>query len=322
MYAIISWYTKVTLISGCKVTSRMRSISVPTSIAMHHPLNRGSTFTITYPRNYGTSWQAIRNFIIRLLVINFMDHSWTCYPWQASDCTGETVFCTSGRIINVPRCIKTWIGLRPQHPSNAYIKASHFCPPLRACCLCSTDIPCSPTTNYYSTHCGPSCGVQALFLLRCLSVLSAIYHFCMVLWGSVTVRCLCIVNVNFVRYILQQTVTQIPDFNPSLLVVMAAWRSFVSQSWQFRTSKDWNVSQGYVGYDPALATIIVAHQGTDSSAMYGLVVQRFVQVSWWLCRLPLVTDADFFLDNLDSNLFPGINSSIKVHDGFGNAQAR
>jgi len=61
----------------------------------------------------------------------------------------------------------------------------------------------------------------------------------------------------------------------------------------------------YVGYDPALATIIVAHQGTDSSAI-----------------LPLVTDADFFLDNLDSNLFPGINSSIKVHDGFGNAQAR
>jgi hypothetical protein len=38
--------------------------------------------------------------------------------------------------------------------------------------------------------------------------------------------------------------------------------------------------------------------------------------------LPLVTDADFFLTNLDSTLFPGISSNIEVHNGFGDAQAR
>ncbi|KAI5992310.1 Alpha/Beta hydrolase protein [Pisolithus orientalis] len=60
----------------------------------------------------------------------------------------------------------------------------------------------------------------------------------------------------------------------------------------------------YVGYDPLLSTVIVAHQGTDPSEI-----------------LPLITDADFFLANLDSSLFPGISSDIKVHNGFSDAQA-
>src|ERR1700721_2571853 len=34
-----------------------------------------------------------------------------------------------------------------------------------------------------------------------------------------------------------------------------------------------------------------------------------------------VTDADIFLTNLDSTLFPGIDSSIEVHSGFKDAQA-
>ncbi|TFK39676.1 lipase [Crucibulum laeve] len=59
----------------------------------------------------------------------------------------------------------------------------------------------------------------------------------------------------------------------------------------------------YVGYDPALQTVIVAYQGTETSKI-----------------LPILTDANFFPDDLDDNLFPSIDSSVKTHDGFGNAQ--
>ncbi|KAI9567106.1 Alpha/Beta hydrolase protein [Boletus coccyginus] len=65
-----------------------------------------------------------------------------------------------------------------------------------------------------------------------------------------------------------------------------------------------SVQYWYVGYDPNLHTVIVAHQGTDPSEMESLV-----------------TDADFFLTNLDSTLFPGISSDIKVHNGFASDQA-
>ncbi|KAK0466791.1 alpha/beta-hydrolase [Desarmillaria tabescens] len=60
----------------------------------------------------------------------------------------------------------------------------------------------------------------------------------------------------------------------------------------------------YVGYDPSLDTIIVGHQGTDTSKI-----------------LPIITDLDFFLTNLDGSLFPGISSSIQVHSGFKESQA-
>ncbi|KAF7770882.1 hypothetical protein Agabi119p4_6856 [Agaricus bisporus var. burnettii] len=59
----------------------------------------------------------------------------------------------------------------------------------------------------------------------------------------------------------------------------------------------------YVGFDPDLSTIIVAHQGTDPSKIE-----------------PLLTDADIFLQNLDSNLFPGLPKDIKVHSGFADSQ--
>ncbi|KIJ21165.1 hypothetical protein PAXINDRAFT_66454 [Paxillus involutus ATCC 200175] len=64
------------------------------------------------------------------------------------------------------------------------------------------------------------------------------------------------------------------------------------------------VQYWFVGYDSNLDTVIVSHQGTDPSKI-----------------VPLVTDVDMFLTNLDSALFPGISSSIKVHNGFGDAQA-
>ncbi|KAG7445156.1 alpha/beta-hydrolase [Guyanagaster necrorhizus] len=60
----------------------------------------------------------------------------------------------------------------------------------------------------------------------------------------------------------------------------------------------------YVGYDPSLDTIIVGHQGTDSSKI-----------------LPIITDLDFFLTDLDSSLFPGIDSTVQVHSGFKESQA-
>ncbi|KAK0489259.1 alpha/beta-hydrolase [Armillaria novae-zelandiae] len=65
-----------------------------------------------------------------------------------------------------------------------------------------------------------------------------------------------------------------------------------------------NVQFWYVGYDPSLNTTIVGHQGTDTKKM-----------------LPILTNLNFFLESLDNSLFPGIESSIKVHSGFKESQA-
>ncbi|KAH6915706.1 lipase [Coprinopsis sp. MPI-PUGE-AT-0042] len=61
----------------------------------------------------------------------------------------------------------------------------------------------------------------------------------------------------------------------------------------------------YVGWDPALATVIVGYQGTDPGKI-----------------LPLITDANFFLKSLSTSLFPGVSSGVKAHDGFADAHAR
>ncbi|TFY81186.1 hypothetical protein EWM64_g2822 [Hericium alpestre] len=61
----------------------------------------------------------------------------------------------------------------------------------------------------------------------------------------------------------------------------------------------------YVGFDPALDTVIVAHQGTNTSNI-----------------LALLTDTDFSLRPLNSTLFPGISSDVEVHDGFADSQER
>ncbi|KAG6381819.1 Alpha/Beta hydrolase protein [Boletus reticuloceps] len=65
-----------------------------------------------------------------------------------------------------------------------------------------------------------------------------------------------------------------------------------------------SVQYWYVGYDPSLDTVIVAHQGTNPDEFEADL-----------------TDADFFLTNVDSTLFPGISSDIEVHDGFADDQA-
>ncbi|KAJ7230654.1 Alpha/Beta hydrolase protein [Mycena pura] len=61
----------------------------------------------------------------------------------------------------------------------------------------------------------------------------------------------------------------------------------------------------YVGYDPTLNTVIAGHQGTDPTQI-----------------LALVTDSDFFLESLDPTLFPGLSSSIEVHNGFAAEHAK
>ncbi|KIJ55281.1 hypothetical protein M422DRAFT_23892 [Sphaerobolus stellatus SS14] len=60
----------------------------------------------------------------------------------------------------------------------------------------------------------------------------------------------------------------------------------------------------YVGYSPSLNEVIVAHQGTDTSDI-----------------VADLTDIDFFLEPLSSTLFPGVSSSIEVHNGFAGSQA-
>ncbi|PBK69070.1 lipase [Armillaria solidipes] len=61
----------------------------------------------------------------------------------------------------------------------------------------------------------------------------------------------------------------------------------------------------YVGYSPSLSTVIVAHQGTDVTEIKSLL-----------------TDIDFVHTNLDPDLFPGLSSRIKVHNGFKETQEK
>ncbi|KAF8882767.1 lipase class 3 family protein [Gymnopilus junonius] len=61
----------------------------------------------------------------------------------------------------------------------------------------------------------------------------------------------------------------------------------------------------YVGFSPSHATVIVAHQGTDTSEIEADA-----------------TDLDAFLESLNPTLFPGISSSVEAHSGFANEQAK
>ncbi|GAB1518439.1 hypothetical protein RhiTH_001498 [Rhizoctonia solani] len=65
-----------------------------------------------------------------------------------------------------------------------------------------------------------------------------------------------------------------------------------------------SVPKWYVGWWPAQATVVVGHQGTNPAQLESLL-----------------TDAEVVRDNLSSSLFPGVSSSVKVHDGFMKAQA-
>ncbi|KAG6828967.1 hypothetical protein H0H92_006149 [Tricholoma furcatifolium] len=66
-----------------------------------------------------------------------------------------------------------------------------------------------------------------------------------------------------------------------------------------------STSTGYVGYSPSQETVIVAHQGTDPSDLEADL-----------------TDLDIVMGSLDSTLFPGVDSSVEVHEGFRDEQAK
>ncbi|KAF8576843.1 alpha/beta-hydrolase [Ramaria rubella] len=61
----------------------------------------------------------------------------------------------------------------------------------------------------------------------------------------------------------------------------------------------------YVAHDTTAQSIVVTHQGTDSSN-----------------PLSVINDAEIILEPLDQTLFPGVDSSIETHDGFAKTFAR
>ncbi|KAL0953903.1 hypothetical protein HGRIS_005070 [Hohenbuehelia grisea] len=61
----------------------------------------------------------------------------------------------------------------------------------------------------------------------------------------------------------------------------------------------------YVGFDPGHNSVIVAHQGTDTSKIEALL-----------------TDANAGMSHLDASLFPGVPSSVEAHSGFASEQAK
>ena len=61
----------------------------------------------------------------------------------------------------------------------------------------------------------------------------------------------------------------------------------------------------YVGYDSSLGTVIVGHQGTDTSHIE-----------------PILTDANAIFGTLDTSLFPGVGSTVMVHTGFRDAHKK
>lgn len=61
----------------------------------------------------------------------------------------------------------------------------------------------------------------------------------------------------------------------------------------------------FVGFEPSSKNVIVAHQGTDFSSIKAILV-----------------DADIIKTSLDQTLFPGISSSIEVHQGFAESHSR
>ncbi|THU88738.1 alpha/beta-hydrolase [Dendrothele bispora CBS 962.96] len=84
------------------------------------------------------------------------------------------------------------------------------------------------------------------------------------------------------------------DANPGFQPIASGGNGGTEQFW-------------YVGYDPSLKTVIVAHQGTDTSMLAAVA-----------------TDANFVLTPLsfEPTLFPGISPLVLVHTGFRLSHAR
>jgi hypothetical protein len=81
----------------------------------------------------------------------------------------------------------------------------------------------------------------------------------------------------------------------------------------------------FVRFSPSLGTVIVAHQGTEPTQLY--VSPVFPRCTAAHRHNPCgsftdLTDLDFFMELLNPSLFPGIPSSVRVHNGFAREQAR
>ncbi|KAF9481531.1 alpha/beta-hydrolase [Pholiota conissans] len=61
----------------------------------------------------------------------------------------------------------------------------------------------------------------------------------------------------------------------------------------------------FVGFSPSQNSIIVAHEGTDPTQL-----------------LSDLTDVDILMGSLSSTLFPGVSSSVQVHEGFRDEHAK
>ncbi|EJF64419.1 alpha/beta-hydrolase [Dichomitus squalens LYAD-421 SS1] len=82
------------------------------------------------------------------------------------------------------------------------------------------------------------------------------------------------------------------DANPTFEPVDSGGDGIFTQFW-------------YVGYDPTLNVVVVGHQGTDVSKI-----------------IPVLIDLDIPLVQLDAELFPGVDPSVRVHQGFAGTQSR
>ncbi|EGN98358.1 hypothetical protein SERLA73DRAFT_161166 [Serpula lacrymans var. lacrymans S7.3] len=123
-----------------------------------------------------------------------------------------------------------------------------------------------------------------------------------------------------VSTVTNMTATQLSDLAPYTEFARAAYCSpSIVQGWAcgeacqavpgFQvslTGGDGNdIQYYYVGYWPDQNAVVVAHQGTDPT--------QFVSD---------LTDATIPMENLNSTLFPGVDSSVMVHSGFANEHAQ
>ncbi|KAI9058382.1 alpha/beta-hydrolase [Trametes sanguinea] len=122
------------------------------------------------------------------------------------------------------------------------------------------------------------------------------------------------------RSVTALSATQLSSFAPFTQFARAAYcPTSKVQNWQcgqacdalpgFQptlTGGDGNaIQQFFVGYWPQQNSVVVAHEGTDPLKFESDL-----------------TDINFFLDDLDTSLFPGMTSAIQVHNGFAAEHAK
>ncbi|KAI0278658.1 lipase class 3 family protein [Russula brevipes] len=114
------------------------------------------------------------------------------------------------------------------------------------------------------------------------------------------------------------SLAQVESFKPYSLYAAAAYCP-LAQTWSCGASCAGNptfqlydsggnggsVQFWFVGWDPNLSSVIVAHQGTDPTKL-----------------MADLTDLDFPLKRLDPGLFPGLPPSIRAHEGFAKEHAK